>query len=276
MVLTKKDLDDAVERLIVIIDEKFSGISERITSLENSSVVHKHEIEEQNNKIKEIQDENIDLKSQLDALCQKFETFEQELSASTNTQLFNKINDIEERIEQRTNRQLRQTIIISGVRENKNETWDETRELVAETISKNLKVSFDSADKMLNRVHRANRKDPRYPNKPRRIFAALYKWNDCEELIETFRELNISGRSSVRIDYMYGPMTSLRRNLAMLKRKQLKEAGILKSAYVAFPARLLGKKPGDRKDDPYTLIEDFSNAVVQLKARNSGGELDTA
>ena len=275
MVLTKKDLDDAVDRLIVIIDEKFSGITERIASLENSTLVNKHEIEEQNNRINELQHENIDLKTKLDALCQQFATFDHELTSSANTQLFNKINIIEERVESRTNRQLRQTIIISGVKERKDESWDDTRELVADVISKNLNISFDSAEKMLNRVHRGGRKDPQNPNKPRRIFAALYCWDDCELLTEKFRELNISGRSSVRINYMYGPLTTQRRNLAMLKRKQLKEAGILKSAYVAFPARLLGKKPGDRKDDPYTLIEDFSNTVVELKSRNYGDELDT-
>ena len=277
MVLTKKDLDDAVDKLIAIIDEKFSGISERISSLEETAVVHKHELDEQKDIITELQHTNIELKSQLDALCEKLSSFEDVKSASINkeAQLSNKINEIEELVEARTNRQLRQTIIISGINEREGETWEETRELVAKTISKNLNMSFDTAGDMLNRVHRASRKDRMHPNKPRKIYAALYCWDDCELLIEKFRKLNISGRTSIRIDYMFGPKTSQRRNLAMVKRKELKEAGILKSAYVAFPARLLGKRPGDGKDDPYILIEDFSYAVVQIKTRNSGDKLVT-
>ena len=58
----------------------------------------------------------------------------------------------------------------------------------------------------------------------------------------------------------------------MLKRKELKEAGTLTPAYIAFPARLLGKRPGDNRNDPYRLIEDFSYTDVQLKARFSGDD----
>ena len=122
---------------------------------------------------------------------------------------------------------------------------------------------------MLNRVHRANQKDQKHPDRPRRIFAAIFKWEDCEFLIDEFRALNISGRSTIKINYMYGPLTTMRRNLAMLKRKQLKDSGILKSAFISFHARLMGKKPGAARDDPYTLIEDFSQVNVQMRTRNS-------
>lgn len=90
MVLTTKDLDEAVEKLISYIDEKFSGINERITSLENSAQIHGQEFENQNIKIRDLQNENIDLKSQIDALSNKFEAFEQNRqTTSENTQLFN-------------------------------------------------------------------------------------------------------------------------------------------------------------------------------------------
>lgn len=95
-------------------------------------------------------------------------------------------------MEDRTNRQLRQTIVITGVEELQDESWDDTRELLAEEISKGLKNSFNSADKMLNRVHRGSRsRDPKYENMPRKIFAALYCWSDCEHIINSFRDLII-------------------------------------------------------------------------------------
>ena len=125
---------------------------------------------------------------------------------------------------------------------------------------------------MLNRVHRARRSDdPNHRDQPRRIFAALFKWEDCEELVDGFRELNIKGKSSIRINYMYGPKTTIRRNMALLKRKELKQAGIIQSAYISFPARLMGKKFGARKEDEYELIQDFSNEEVQLSKRFTSG-----
>ena len=129
MVLTKKDLDEAVERLIKIFDEKFSGISDRITSLEDSAEIHRLEIADHNNKITQLQNENAVLQSKVDELSQSFKDFvgDQQQTITTNSQLFNKLHEIEERVEDRTNRQLRQTIIISGLRERRDETWEVTK-----------------------------------------------------------------------------------------------------------------------------------------------------
>ena len=79
--------------------------------------------------------------------------------------------------------------------------------------------------------------------------------------------MNIKKQSSVRADFMYGPKTTIRRNAALLKRKQLKEEGVITCGYIQFPAKLLVKRAGARREDPYEPMEDFSNMKVELKPR---------
>ena len=55
-------------------------------------------------------------------------------------------------------------------------------------------------------------------------------------------------------------MTTRRRNMALAERKRLKEAGELVSGYVAFPAKLMVKKHGDKE---YKLHTDFSRSKVE-------------
>ena len=64
---------------------------------------------------------------------------------------------------------------------------------------------------------------------------------------------------------MYGRLTSKRRNLAFLKRKSLKEQGLITSGYVAFPAKLMVNIPGEFDafgKKKYTCFRNFSSDEV--------------
>ena len=271
MVLTKKDLDEAVEllteRFTGLLDENFTAVVLRVGALETSIENNKLVIDKQGDEIIDLKRANDELSSKIEDLNQKLEAL---VSANINFDTSNiakQVHEIEERLEDRTNRQLRQTLIFRGVKEQQDEDWDDTKEIVAELISNNTKMSFNTAEKMINRVHRGRRNQNR--NQPRPIYMALHKWQDCENIVEVFRNLNIKKRSSIQVSYMYGPKTSIRRNAALLKRKQLKEEGVIASGYIQFPAKLMIKRVGASRDEPYELIEDFSNLKVELKARDS-------
>ena len=268
MVLTKIDLDEAVglltQRFIGIIDERITGVASRISSLEETAIKNQQEIELQANKITVLESTNMELRSSIDDLSSKLENLVSgELQSHQPSDFKQQLNEVEERLEERTNRQLRQTIIIKGIKELDNETWEDTKDLVSNQIAKNLGISTRVADDMLNRVHRGKHSEnPLDHNKPRPIYALLHKWHDCEEILEVFRTLNINRKSSVRAEYMFGPKTTIRRNMALFERKQLKESGKIISGYISYPARLLGKYPGSNK---YVLVKDFSNHEVKLK-----------
>ena len=268
MVLTQKDLDAAVEllteRFTVIIDERITGVVARLSSLEDSVTNNKSLIDAQANEISVLTNANVKLRSHLDELSNKLDQLALHQDQSAPSNFTEKLIQVEERLEERTNRQLRQTLVFKGIQEQKNESWEDTFEILAEKISKILDISTRSAQDMLNRVHRGKPSSNRNLNSPRPIYAALHKWRDCEELREAFRDENVKGNCTIKVDFMFGPKTTLRRNLALLERKNLKASGTIVAGYLAYPARLMGKAPGTNN---YILIEDFSDREVSLKSK---------
>lgn len=173
-----------------------------------------------------------------------------------------RLDAIEERIEERTNRQMRKTLVFRGIKESAQEkTWEQTDKLLASTIGKALDVNDDDAAAMIDRCHRGGNKTfYQREGRTRPVYAAMMCWKDCEEIIKRFR----TNSTNVYCDYKYGPRTTIRRNLALKRRSELKANGTLDKAYIQFPARLMGKK----HDEPnYQMIEDFSHTAVTLRSR---------
>ena len=166
------------------------------------------------------------------------------------------LRETNERVEERTNRQLRKTLVFRGIPEQEQEkSWKETENILAKRIADTLDIEIEDAATMIDRCHRGG--NPKYyndKNKPRPIFAAMFKWKDCEEIIWEARQ-----KKSVLVDYKYGPLTTRRRNLALQLRRTLINEGTIVKAHVAYPARLMGKSATDKK---YREIKDFSKTDV--------------
>ena len=68
-------------------------------------------------------------------------------------------------------------------------------------------------------------------------------------------KLNINNPPmKIKIDYHYSEKLNARRNLAMIRRKELKFNNIIEKGYVEYPANLMVKKTGESK---YTLDKEF-------------------
>ena len=172
---------------------------------------------------------------------------------------------LEENVEDRTNRQLRKTLVFHNIPEIESETWEQTEKLVAEAIANVCDIKIEEARENLERVHRSA-PNPRYKGSaPRKIFAALYDWKFSEKCKAEFKTQNISQSTKIICEQMYGPLTRARRDLAMKERKLLKTNKKVISAYVDFPAKLMAKT---KKDGKYELIKDFSKVAVKLGKRN--------
>ena len=148
-----------------IIDDKLSVFDEKISNLEgivksNDQVMHKLRSDiEILTRVTEDQKAEIDaLDSKLNALHAKSLNHDKSVQSLNSYQELFKSNAkaLEERLENRTNRQLRKTLVISGIDEEENESWSATRRILAQTISDNLpKCSFMDAEDMFERVHRS-------------------------------------------------------------------------------------------------------------------------
>ena len=171
------------------------------------------------------------------------------------------VNDLRERLEERTNRSLRNTLVFKGVPSSKSlrdkETWEETSELLAEHIERvsGKKMKRDEARAVIERAHRGRFRDHQ---KVADIYVAITDWREAEKIKDFFKFRKNAG-DGIFCDQKYGPLTSWRRNEALKLRKDLKDEGKIVSGYVKYPAKLFVKKTeyGD-----YDIYRDFSNDVV--------------
>ena len=174
---------------------------------------------------------------------------------------------LKELIESRTNRQLRKTLIFRNINETKpDEDYAEVKALLARTISENTSISHDTALNSIDRAHREAPKEEGDRQGKRLIYAAFHSWELSQQVIDELRQRCINDRKfKISAEQMYDPMTSRQRNLAFVKRKELKDQGIIVSGYVSFPARLMVNLPGNvgpTGKKIYKLYKNFSSAEV--------------
>ena len=183
-----------------------------------------------------------------------------------------RIKNLEELVEERTNRQLRNTLIFKGIPEKHRESWQQSEDLLVEAIE-NVGIAREDAVDMIERAHRgANTKKQNDNNSPRPIYARFYSWKDSERVKSLFIG-NIGSGSKIFAEQKYGPLTMKRRNLALIRRKSLKSEGKITRAFIKFPAKLMAKLSND-PHEKYQCIEDFSTEDVSN--RNSNENLSSA
>ena len=206
-----------------------------------------------------------ELTNQTKQLTDRVESLEKQITNPTERpsifiDLEKRINEIKERLEERTNRQLRKTLVFRGIKEGDDEKrWADTEKVLSGIISKKLSVSEAEASAMIDRCHRGG--NPRYyveKKKTRPIYAAMHSWKQCEEIIWNARK-----KRDILVDYKFGPLTTARRNMALQRRRELLDSGEILKGHVAYPARLMGMKNNNSKK--YICIEDFSKAAVGEK-----------
>ena len=201
------------------------------------------------------------------ALEKRIEELEGKLRALENVP--HEINQLSEEIENRTNRQLRETLVFRNIpKKEGGENYHDTKKLLATTISQNCDgVTYEEALRQIKRAHREsdhrkNEAGAHVREGKRIIYAAFHSWDLCQSIIESFREKNINDRNfEITADQKYGPKTNKRRQLAFQLRKQLKANGDITSGFVAFPAKLMVNKPGDLNNNNkkvYRMQHNFS------------------
>ena len=220
--------------------------------------------------IKLLQETNLALKETVKELSERLQSVEKTLAEAINdknvssppseisTGVETRVKAVEELVEERTNRQLRKTLVIKGIPEDDDEkSWQDCELKLSKIFSETLNVPVDDARSLIDRCHRGgNKKYYKDIKKTRPIYAAMLHWKTCEQLIWNARK-----KRNILIDYKYGPLTTKRRNMAMKKRRELLNDGTVIQAHVAYPARLMGRV---RKDQRYSLIEDFSKVEVNF------------
>ena len=238
-----------------IIDKKLAVLNVKINSVEAA-------VASTTNIITKLVSDMNDLKAANDILSVEVANLQNENenlkhSSTTNP---DKFRELEERVEERTNRSLRQTMVFKGIPEVPREKWSDTTKILAQKIAECCDVPYVDAENSINRAHRSGSN----MNKPRHIYANFYEWGVTQDIVKKFRSQNFESPDfKIYAEYKYGPLTSVRRSEALKMRKSLKEGNIIISGYVKYPARLMVKYSSD--DKGYTEHEDFSKMPVDLK-----------
>ena len=138
------------------------------------------------------------------------------------TQLQSDNNNLKEELESRTNRQLRRTLIFKNIPESKeDESYSDVKILLTDVISSQTDIPREEVFNGIERSHRESKRNRGREGK-RKIFAAFLNWELPQRIIEQFRKRNIGDNTfQIYVDQMYGPLTTMRRNLAFQKRKAL-------------------------------------------------------
>ena len=141
-------------------------------------------------------------------------------------------------MDDQVNRSLRSTLIFKVINEESNATWEATEEIVTSIIALHLKVSEEQASDMIERAHRGGSKQSgkssSSKNGPRYIFVKFYSWKDDGMIRSGFADLNAKNRSmAIRVNQMFSKRLTVRRNNAMLKRKQLLESKCISNGYIS-------------------------------------------
>ena len=238
-------------------EARLKPINDEISSL-------KAELQLKNEAINKLSSEMEVVKSTNDELVAANKSLEDRISTCEKFQssALESFKVLEEKLEDRTNRQLRQTIVVKGLPEKENEKWSDTRHILAKHVSKAYQIDIKKANALFERVHRGGGEGFESKKKGKRdIYALCSKWDDSEFLVwNSFKaNKNKPKKDRVFVEYKYGPLTTLRRGEAMKKRREIIDKKQFKNAYVKFPAILMARKDGEEN---YSVVQDFSNLSV--------------
>ena len=244
-------------------------INEEIASLKLELPARNKDIDNLKSEIEEIKSVNKELIAVNESLKTRMVTSEKFQTAALES-----FKQLEGKLEDRTNRQLRQTIVVKGLPEKQEEKWSDTRNILAKHISKAYDIEYKKVYSMFERVHRGGGDGYNNSKKGKRdIYALCSHWDDSELLVWGSFDANKkkAKKDRIFIDYKYGPLTTLRRGQALKKRKEVLDQKLYRNAYVKFPAVLMARKEGE---DVYSKIADFSNAdVSQLPVVSEFGHI---
>lgn len=159
-----------------------------------------------------------------------------------------------------TDRNSRNSLIIRGIPEQGQESWDDTRHVLCEALAPIVKIDGNKISAMIERVHRGNRRPDDTRDRPRVIHARLFNWNNVENLKQLMWK---HGKDTgIYVDQRFGPNTTYRRNKALEVRRELLENHEIVGGFLRYPAKLYVKYHKD--DKKYTLKDDFSKIPVPL------------
>lgn len=243
-------------------DAKFTKIFKKIDDISNAADNAKKTADDALDACKRNEENIATINETLVEISDKYDNLQKD-----NSTYVVRIRVLEKKLEDQVNRSSRKSIVVRGVKESANETWEDTRAILAKEIAKVANINEQNASSMIERVHRS--RPNAYKEGKRDIIAGFYDWNDSELVKLKFRAAAMKGKvKGIFVDQKYGPLTTWRRNHALMERRKLIGDKTISNGFVAYPAKLMVKK--NKTDKKYFLHKDFSE--MEIPARDEPAE----
>ena len=167
-----------------------------------------------------------------------------------------RIKELEAKLEDQINRSMRSTLVFKGVPGNE-PSWTKTTETLSNLIHEiQPEIPCEVADSWIERAHRVKSKNGQ--KESLNIIAKFTSWKNSETVKDLFIQHNKKNKNSdtpkIYVEQLQSKLLAARSNEAKKFRKKLKEENPNWLLYVAHPAKLLCKKPGELK---YIVLSEF-------------------
>ena len=155
---------------------------------------------------------------------------------------------------------MRSTLVFKGVPGNE-PSWTKTTETLSNLIHEiQAEIPCKVAASWIERAHRVKSKNGQQERELLNIIAKFTSWKNSETVKDLFIQYNKktknqnSGTPKIYVEQLQSKLLAARSNEAKKFRKKLKEENPDWLLYVAHPANLFCKKPGELK---YIVLKEF-------------------
>ena len=182
-----------------------------------------------------------------------------EVITTSITEKTNRINLLEDTLNDQIDRNLRSTLIIRGLPKKADEnTWDDTANVFADYMAQKLNWNNNSRNMLfqdIERIHRGkeNENSANHRSKIPAIYVKFHSWKTAQNILKEIIKANKSKMISISAQQMYSKSTQAKMDEANKVRLELKnnEEQRTWATYVKYPGILMVKKSGERKYSPY-------------------------
>ena len=206
-------------------------------------------LQELNRKVSETTKLAEDNKRQIDYLVQERDSLSTKVEGQDR-----RISQLEEQIEDQINRNTRSTLVIRGIKhKNTEKTWNDTENVLANTLCSYFGWNKDQLIHDTDRGHRGTYKNSNSP-----IYVKFMSWKVTQSVMTSIISANRAGKLNIFASHKYSKRIQDKMNPQLLKRKEFKqdEDKKLWKSYVKIPGVLMVKKPGDQG---YQIYDDDNN-----------------
>ena len=276
--LEENDDNTSLSEIKILLKSNLDSINKRHDELEQNFTASITKI---NNKLENIEESinthinnNMTEIQSVKKMCvqnsQELTVFKEQKIATIDNALSNQQIEIEElkkQLDDQTNRNLRNTLIIKGVPQETSEiSWDDTIKVLSTTLNKHCnRLSVDYIEESIERAHRGKPYQNDDTNQHHAyqthsaIFVKFHSWQDADRILKCVISENKSkknkGGKELRIMQMFSPALTARRNEALKLRKQLLLEGENKEYKLSYPAKLMERNKGSQQQ--FKLSQEF-------------------